>query len=174
MCNYSEAYSPTDLCFFSLLDFSRVILDSIHAFALLGEGYFDPANCSTAFARVLTGDGQEIAVLDSQVRWVGLGSGTNEELDFNTSIRSGSAGFVTIGALLNRRSASCEVSLSDSRGVEQLLATNALSWEHTDSSSGHVAITSYFDPQRARLHGRNALLSNTSHSEAHYHMDKGM
>ena len=69
---------------------------------------------------------------------------------------------------------SLEVSLSDSRGVEQLLTTNALSWEHTDSSSGHVTATSYFDPQRARLHGPTALLSNTSHSEAHHRMDKGM
>ena len=157
------------------------MLDSTPAFAILGEGYFDPADCSTALARVLTGDGQEIAVLDSQVRWIGwdyqeeAGSDTNKNgLEFSTSIRSESAGFVAIGALLDRRGVTCEVSLSDSKGVEQLLTTNALSWEHTDSSSGHVTVTSYFNPQRARLHGPSALLSNISHSAAHHRMDKGM
>ena len=151
------------------------MLDTMSAFAIMGEGYFDPVNCSTMLARVLTGDGQQIAVLDSQVRWVGQGSGKNSErLEFSTSIRSGSAGSATIGALVDRRGALFEVSVSDSRGVEQLLAINALSWEHTDSSSGHVTVSSYFDPQRTRLHGPSALLSNSSHSEAHHRMDKGM
>ena len=157
------------------------MLDTMPAFAIMGEGYFDLANCSTMLARILTGNGQEIVVMDSQVRWIGqgdqvvVGLGRNREgFKFSTSIRSGGAGSATIGALLDRHGVSLEVSLSNNRGVDQLLATNALSWEHTDSSSGHVTVTSYFDPQRARLHGPSALLSNISHSAAHLHMDKGM
>ena len=89
-------------------------------------------------------------------------------------ISSSAIGSALAMSRIDHSGVSLEVSLSDSRGMEQFLATNALSWEHTDSSSGHVTATSYFDPQRARLHGPNALLSNTFHSEARHRMDKGM
>ena len=89
-------------------------------------------------------------------------------------ISSSAIGSALAMSRIDHSGVSLEVSLSDSRGMEQFLATNALSWEHTDSSSDHVTLTSYYDPQRARLHGPSTLLSNTSHSEAHLRMDKGM